>query len=88
MKDKIFLVIIGVLVGAVISTGIFFTYTIINNSKNCNNHNTQMNGGTPPSMPNQNNNGNNNSNSNNNQPPEMPNGDNNQNNQESNNNNA
>ena len=50
MKDKILLFVIGVLVGSVISTGVFYVYTTANN--NSNNNNFQMNGGTPPSMPN------------------------------------
>lgn len=72
MKEKIFLVIIGVLVGAVLATGVFFTYTLISNSGKCRDHQNQLNGGQPPSLPN----GNNNGNSNSNQPPSMP-GDNN-----------
>ena len=61
MKDnKILLFIIGVLVGAVISTGAFYVYTTTLNSNTTNN--TQMNGGTPPEMPN----------GQNGQPPEMP----------------
>ena len=60
MKDKIMLFIIGILLGAVISTIAFYVYTTTT-SCNCNN-NTQMNGGTPPEMPN-NQNG---------QPPEKP----------------
>ena len=73
MKDKIILFIIGVLVGAVISTGAFYVYTTTNNSNNANNSGTmQMTGGNPPSMPN----GQNNENG---QPPEMPNGNNTQN---------
>ncbi len=82
MKEKIFLVIIGVLVGAVLATGVFFTYTLISNSGKCRDNQIGMNGGQPPSLPNSNSNGNNNSNSN--QPPEMPSGENN--NQNSNNN--
>ena len=61
MKDKILLFIIGVLVGAVISTGAFYIYTVAANS-NCDNPNTQMNGGQPPEMPS----------GQNGQPPEMP----------------
>ena len=49
MKDKILLFIIGVLVGAVITTGAFYVYNISNS--NCSNNNTQMNGGQPPEMP-------------------------------------
>ena len=66
MKDKIILFIIGVLVGAIISTGAFYVYITANNSNNTNttnNNSMQMPGGTPPSMP-----------DGNNQPPEMPNG--------------
>ena len=45
MKDKILIFTIGVLVGAIIATGIFYIYT-------SNNQNNQMPGGNPPSMPN------------------------------------
>ena len=51
MKDKILLFVIGVLVGAVISTGAFFVYT--KTATTCNNNsNSQigMPGGNPPSM--------------------------------------
>ena len=51
MKDKLMLFVIGVLVGAVISTGAFYVYTTTNSSCNCNNQNSQMNGGQPPEMP-------------------------------------
>ena len=53
MKDKILLFVIGVLVGAVISTGAFFVYTKATTTCNTN-HNqiTEMPGGNPPSMPN------------------------------------
>ena len=68
MKDKIMLFIIGVLVGAVIATGAFFVYTKASNNKCTNQQSQQMQGGTPPEMPN-NQNGQNNSNG---QPPEMP----------------
>ena len=61
MKDKILLFIIGVLVGAVISTGAFYVYTITSNS-NSNNSQGQMTGGSPPSM----------SGNENGQPPEKP----------------
>ena len=61
MKDKIILFVIGVLVGAVISTGAFYVYTITSN--NTNSGNTQMNGGQPPEIPS----------GNSGQPPEMPN---------------
>lgn len=78
MKDKIMLFVIGVLVGAVISTGAFYVYTTTNSSCNCNNQNTQMNNGEqPPEKPD----GDNGS-----QPPEKPSDDNQQNNNTQNNN--
>ena len=66
MKEKFILFIIGLLVGATISTSAFYIYTTTLNTCNCDNQNTQtqMNGGNPPSMPQ----------SQNGQPPEMPNG--------------
>ena len=69
MKDKIFLFVIGVLVGAVIATGTFYIYTTT--LSNSNNQSTQMNGGTPPEMPS----------GQNGQPPEKPDGSNNDNGQ-------
>ena len=42
MKDKIIIFVIGLLLGAVISTGSFFVYTTVSNScnnSNCNNSN-------------------------------------------------
>ena len=71
MKDKIILFVIGVLVGAVISTGAFYIYTTTTKSCDCNSSNTQMNGGQPPEMPSG-------QNSENGQPPEKPDGDNSQ----------
>ena len=71
MKDKIILFVIGVLVGAVISTGVFYIYTTITKSCDCSSSNTQMNGGQPPEMPSG-------QNSDNRQPPEKPDGDNSQ----------
>lgn len=69
MKEKIMLFVIGLLVGAVISTGAFFVYT----KATCNNnHKIGMPGGNPPSMPNG-------QNSQNGQPSDMPNNDNTQN---------
>lgn len=65
MKDKILLFVIGVLVGAVISTGAFFVYSKATNNANCNNQSMQMPGGTPPSMSNG-------QNGENGQPPEKP----------------
>ena len=64
MKDKILIFIIGLLVGAIISTGAFYIYSK-SNACDCSNTNTQMNGGTPPEMPSGQNNG---------QPPEKPDG--------------
>ena len=61
MKDKIMLFIIGVLTGAVLTTGAFYAYNKINSS---NDTRPSMNGGTLPSMPN----------GQNGQPPELPNG--------------
>lgn len=70
MKDKIILFIIGVLVGAIISTGAFYVYTTTSNSCSSNEMNDgqsmQMPGENPPSMPDG-------QNSENGQPPEMPN---------------
>ncbi len=52
MKDKILLFIIGVLVGAVISTGIFYIYTSTNSNECSNNYemNREMHNGQPPEM--------------------------------------
>ncbi len=61
MKDKIIMLVIGVLLGAVIATGAFYAYTSAN-TKCKDNNTTQMNGGTPPEMPN----------GQNGQPPEKP----------------
>ena len=61
MKDKIIMLVIGALLGAVIATGAFYAYTSANTKCNTNNT-TQMNGGTPPEMPN----------GQNGQPPEKP----------------
>ena len=71
-KEKILLFIIGVLVGAVISTAAFFVYTkTLDTSSNTNDSSRQMPGGTPPEMPS----GQNNQSG---TPPEMPSGENNQ----------
>lgn len=52
-KEKILLFIIGVLVGAVISTAAFLVYTkTLGTSSNTNDSSRQMPGGTPPEMPN------------------------------------
>ena len=61
MKDKVLIFIIGFLVGAVIASGVFYIYATSNSN---NNNNTQMNGGTPPEMPQMSSGG---------TPPEMPN---------------
>ena len=51
-KEKILLFIIGVLVGAVISTAAFLVYTkTLGASSNTNDSSRQMPGGTPPEMP-------------------------------------
>ena len=62
MNDKIIMLIIGLLIGAVISTGAFYIYTTTASKCDCSNQNTQMNGENPKEMPN-NQNG---------QPPEKP----------------
>ncbi|MBR6948590.1 MAG: hypothetical protein IKH54_00215 [Bacilli bacterium] len=51
MKDKILLFIVGVLIGAIISTGSFYIYTTIINKCNYSNQSTQVEGGSPPQMP-------------------------------------
>ena len=53
MKDKIFIFIIGLLLGAIISTASIYIYTLANNNSNSNERRNemQMNGGTPPEMP-------------------------------------
>ena len=48
MKDKIFIFVIGLLLGAVISTASIYFYTVAANSNNST-QNTQMNGGGQPS---------------------------------------
>ena len=71
MKEKFLIFIIGLLLGAVISTGAFCAYTLVSNKTN-NNVQMQAPNGNPPSMPSDNNNQNSNNNQNNNQPPEKP----------------
>ena len=66
MKDKMLLFIIGVLAGAVLSTGAFYIYTATSNSS-CSTQDTQMNDGQPPEKP---------DGDNREQPPEKPDGDN------------
>jgi len=66
-KEKIILFVIGVLTGAVISTGAFFAYiTLAGVGTTSGNQSMQMPGGTPPEMPGSNQGG---------TPPEMPSGD-------------
>ena len=70
-KEKIILFVIGVLVGAVISTAAFFVYTkTLGTSSNTSGSSSQQmpGGGTPPEMPS----GQNGSNSQGGTPPEMP----------------
>lgn len=50
VKEKIILFVIGVLVGAVISTAAFFVYTKTLGTNNSDSS-QQMPGGTPPEMP-------------------------------------
>ena len=80
MKDKILFFVIGVLVGAVISTGAFFVYTKATTTCNTNSNNQiGMPGGNPPSMQDG-------QSGQNGQPPEMPNGNNSENNNSQSNN--
>lgn len=69
-KEKIILFVIGVLVGAVISTAAFFVYTktLGASSDNGSSASQQMPGGTPPEMPSGDNSGNGQGGT----PPEMP----------------
>lgn len=51
-KEKIILFIIGVLIGAVISTAAFFVYVkTLGTASNTSSSSQQMPGGTPPEMP-------------------------------------
>ena len=53
MKEKIIIFIIGLLVGAVLSTGAFYIYTKISSNSNTTTiKNGQMPSGSPPEMPN------------------------------------
>ncbi|MBQ3352482.1 hypothetical protein IJG91_02395 [Candidatus Saccharibacteria bacterium] len=74
-KEKIILFVIGVLVGAVISTTAFFVYTKTLGTGNATSSSSsqQMPGGTPPEMPG----GENGSDSQGGTPPEKPSDDNN-----------
>ena len=70
-KEKIILFVIGVLIGAVISTAAFFVYTKTLGTGNATNSSSSQQmpgGGTPPEMPN----GENDSNSQGGTPPEKP----------------
>ena len=49
MKEKIILFVIGVLVGTIIFTGVFYVYTTTSSS---NNSTMQIPGGNPPIIPN------------------------------------
>lgn len=49
MKDKLLIFVIGLLLGAVISTGAFFAYSKATSCNNTNNAQMQMPGGRPPS---------------------------------------
>ena len=80
MKEKVIIFMVGLLVGAIISTGSIYFYTLANSSNSnaesgmqMNNgmpgtpptdQNGQMNGGTPPEMPNNNSQNNNQTNNN------------------------
>ena len=48
MKDKIIIFIVGLLLGAVISTGSIYFYTLANTNSNSNNQMQMQMGGTPP----------------------------------------
>lgn len=50
MKEKIIIFIVGLLLGAIISTGSIYFYTVANGSSNRQGPGIGMNGGTPPSM--------------------------------------
>lgn len=81
MKNKFIVFVIGLLLGAVISTGTFYVYTTTSDKCSDSTTNTQMNGGQPPEMPSG-------QNSENGQPPEKPSDDNNINTQQSTENNS
>ena len=73
VKGKIILLIIGVLVGAIISTAGFIAYSLTLSNNNSNSSQQMPSGGgTPPEMPNSNNSGQTPSGT----PPEMPSGEN------------
>ena len=70
MKEKIIIFVVGLLAGAVISTGAFCAYTITSNNNKCTNQTMQAPGGQPPSMNNSQNDQSGNQNGG--QPPEKP----------------
>lgn len=49
MKDKIFMFIIGALVGAIVATGAFYIYSSTNKTNDCSAQ-EQFKGGEPPEM--------------------------------------
>ena len=51
MKDKIKIFILGLLLGALITTGAYYLYSI-NNITDCKSSYTEINSGQPPQMPN------------------------------------
>lgn len=55
MKEKMVIFVIGLLLGAIISTGSMYVYSLVHNTNNNTNQGMQMPNGNPPSM---NNNGN------------------------------
>jgi len=59
MKDKIIVFVVGILLGAVISTGVCIAYS--NSKASSSKPDIQMDGNKPPEMPNGQNNGNSNS---------------------------
>ena len=61
MKDKIFMFIIGALVGAIVATGAFYIYTSTTKTTDCSSE-ERFKGGEPPEMPS----------GENGQPPEIP----------------
>jgi len=50
MKDKIFMFIIGALVGAIVATGAFYIYTSTTKTTDCSSE-ERFKGGEPPEMP-------------------------------------
>lgn len=81
MKEKMILFVIGILVGAIISTGAFLVCTKTINSNDCSKNKMQMPGGPNMQQNGQNQNGQGPNRNQNGQPPEKPNNDNENNNQ-------